>query len=201
MLFFPGIASPAAAQEIIPFSSFNELIRLSTYTVPAGALIWYLILEKKSLQVFPGDLKIGKTDAVSFAWGFAGLILTGVIISVLMNAVNPFETPPRVKAPGNLLGWTILVFSCAGTGYLEESFFRFYLLQKLEDWVPSRPVKIIFAVLLFALCHGYEGPWGILNAALAGILLSVLYEKFRTIHGISWAHALYNIFVYVIGIF
>jgi len=45
----------------------------------------------------------------------------------------------------------------------------------------------------------YEGPWGFLNAALSGTVLAFVFLRFRSLHGISAAHALYNILVYVLG--
>ena len=201
VLFFPGISSQAPVVTIISFSAFREFGRLFTYTIPALALIWYLILEKKSLDISVSDIKPKKTDLISFAIGFPLLILSGALVTLLMNKLDPNVKMPVIEAPGSVQGWIIMVISCTGTGYLEESFFRFYLLRKLNEWIRSRPLKIIFSVLLFSLCHSYEGPWGILNAALAGLSLSILYEKYRTIHGIAWSHACYNAIVYVMGIF
>ena len=94
-----------------------------------------------------------------------------------------------------------MAISCILTGYLEESFFRFYLLQKLEVCGALVLPRIFFATLLFAYCHAYEGLWGVLNAVLAGLLLSVLFERYRSLHGIAIAHAFYNAFVYAMGIF
>ena len=145
-------------------------------------------------------LKLKKEDLFSFIWAFPGLILIGAGITAMIAFYSPTSAPPLLIAPVNVQGWIILIFSCIGTGYLEESFFRFYLLQKLEDWVLFRPVRIIFAVILFAICHSYEGYWGILNAALAGLLLSILFEKYRSLHGIAWAHACYNTVVYVVAV-
>ena len=200
VLFFPGIsffaADPAA---VIIFSAFQELIRILTYIIPALGLLWYLILEKKSLSLHSGEFRAGKKDFYVLFWGFPGLILTGAGVSLLMTQFSATGVPPAVAGPSNIQGWIIVILSCAGTGYLEESFFRFYLLQKLRDWVPYRPAKMLFAVLLFTLCHAYEGPWGMLNAALAGLLLSILFEKYKTLHGIAWAHAFYNVFIYVYG--
>ena len=191
----PGFS---AADTVIAFSAARELMRLFAYTVPALALIWYLVLEKKSLNL-SGPPAPRKNDFYTLAIGFPGLILIGAGISVLTANLTPFIMPPEIGRPGNPGGWILLVFSCAGTGYLEESFFRFYLLQKLRNWIASAPVRVIFSVFLFALCHGYEGPWGILNAVLAGLLLSTLFEKYKSLHGIAFAHAFYNIFVYVTG--
>ena len=194
-------SSAPAIDSFITFSAIREFIRIFTYSIPALALLWYLILEKKSLSLKFNSLKPKKSDAISFAWGFPGLVLIGIIISGLMALLSPLSSPPRIEAPNNAIGWIVMIFSCLGTGYLEESFFRFYLLQKLEDWIPLTWVRIAFSVLLFALCHSYEGPWGILNAALAGLFLSLIYEKHKTLHGIALSHAAYNAFVYFIGIF
>jgi len=94
-----------------------------------------------------------------------------------------------------------MVFSCVCTGYLEESYFRYYLLTRLENLFTKDAFRIAISTFFFSLCHMYEGPWGILNAVLAGVLLSVLFVRYRSLHGVAWAHGAYNIFVYVMGSF
>jgi membrane protease YdiL (CAAX protease family) len=105
-----------------------------------------------------------------------------------------------------------MVVSCLGTGYLEESYFRYYLLSKLDDIIDEASYKanaslprvimtVCFSTFLFSVCHIYEGPWGIVNSSLAGALLSALFIRFKSLHGIAWAHGAYNIFVYVMGNF
>jgi membrane protease YdiL (CAAX protease family) len=54
-------------------------------------------------------------------------------------------------------------------------------------------------VALFSICHIYEGPWGFLNAVLSSVLLCFMFLRYKSIHGISIAHAMYNIAVYVIN--
>ena len=201
VLFFPGLGGTNAVNELIPFSSIRELNRIISYTLPGLALLWYLILKKNSLSLSKETLKPKLEDAYSFFWAFPGLILIGLGISLLIAQISPFSAPPKVQAPENILGWMAMISSCIGTGYLEESFFRFYLLQKLGEWVSSKTPRIIFSVLLFAFCHVYEGPWGILNAALAGLLLSILFERYKSLHGIAMAHSFYNAFVYAMGSF
>jgi membrane protease YdiL (CAAX protease family) len=94
-----------------------------------------------------------------------------------------------------------MILSCLGTGYLEESYFRYYLLIKLEIPVPNAAMRAALSTALFSLCHMYEGPWGILNAVIAGLFLSALFVRFRSLHGVALAHAFYNMFVYVMGNF
>jgi membrane protease YdiL (CAAX protease family) len=202
VLFFSGISGLSPVETgTIPFSPFRELSRTLSYTVPALALLWYLILEKQSLRPDENRFKPAVRDIYPFLLGFPCLVLTGLGISLLMSRLSPFSLPPRIEAPSDALGWTVMAFSCLGTGYLEESYFRCYLLEKLESVSPCRWMRIFFSVLFFSLCHIYEGPWGVLNACLAGCILAVLYENFRSLHGIALAHGAYNAFVYVIAVF
>jgi membrane protease YdiL (CAAX protease family) len=94
-----------------------------------------------------------------------------------------------------------MVISSHGTGYLEESYFRYYLLAKLRRALPKPTARIFLSTFLFSICHMYEGPWAVLNAAMAGFFLSVLFIRYRSLHGVSWAHAAHNMFVYTMGIF
>jgi membrane protease YdiL (CAAX protease family) len=187
--------------EAIPFSSYRELSRTLGYTIPALALLWYLILEKKSLPRAEERIKPGLRDVYPLLIGFPCLVLIGLGISLMMAKFSPIPIPPRVEGPVNALGWTAMAFSCLGTGYLEESYFRYYLLTKLKETVSLRWVRVFVSTAFFALCHVYEGPWGVLNALLAGILLAVLYERCKSLHGVALAHGAYNAFVYTMGSF
>ena len=218
VLFFPGIYASGISVETsptgtIPFSAIRELGRTLTYTIPSLALLWYIILgrvsadkmpEKLKWILFPWLKKLQKRDLLPFTIGLPGLIAIGLAISQLVSVIVNFEnTPPPllVEAPGSVWGWIVMAFSCVGTGYLEESYFRYYLLTRLETRVPNPALRISLSTVLFSICHIYEGPWGILNAVLAGLLLSMLFIRYRSVHGIAWAHGAYNIFVYVMGIF
>jgi membrane protease YdiL (CAAX protease family) len=92
-----------------------------------------------------------------------------------------------------------MILSCLGTGFLEESFFRFYLFNKLDNRFTGERARLLLSTVLFALCHIYEGPWGVLNAAMAGCFLSILFLKYRSLYGIAAAHGFYNILVYATG--
>ena len=127
--------------------------------------------------------------------------MIGIAVSLGINAANMpnADLIPQIiiQAPDNIFGWIILIFSCIGLAYLEESYFRFYLLKKFESSILFTPLRIIFPALLFAISHAWEGIPGMINAFLAGIFLSILFIKYKSLHGISLAHACYNLFVYV----
>ena len=208
VLFFPGIylsglSAAAEAAETIPFLPIRELGRTLTYTIPSIALIWYIIGKKKLLAFLSRRFRV--KDLLAFAVGLSGLILISLTISFLVSFFWRYydfiPIPPKLEAPVNPTGWVVLVFSCLGTGYLEESFFRYYLITKYEKSLPQIPIRVVYSTFLFSLCHIYEGPGGFVNAVLAGILLSALFIRYRSLHGIAWAHCAYNVFVYAMGIF
>jgi membrane protease YdiL (CAAX protease family) len=91
-----------------------------------------------------------------------------------------------------------MILSCLSAGYLEETYFRFYLFRQLAGTGPAKAALV--SSLLFALCHLYEGPMGMLNAFAAGLLLFYIFARRRTLHGIAWAHGGYNIFVYIMAV-
>ena len=205
VLFFPGVLNSSIREvtTIIPYSILRELSRTITYTIPALALLWYLISDKNGFSALEEE-KPCKNDIFPFIIGLPGLIAIGLGLSLLItffSGSHNLTMPPKIEAPHNIAGWVVLVFSCLGTGYLEESYFRFYLLTKLENYLPQVVFRIMLSTALFAVCHIYEGPWGIANAVLAGVLLSVLFVRFRSLHSVALAHGAYNIFVYVVGFF
>ena len=212
VLFFPsfssGFGGGISQAEAIPFSMLRELGRTLTYTIPSLALLWYLISDRDGLSALgaemPGKNGNFSRDLLPFIIGLPGLILIGLGISVLVSlfsGILGFPLPPKIEGPANTAGWIVMVFSCFGTGYLEESYFRYYLITKFDYLLPPAALRIALSTVLFSICHMYEGPWGIMNAVLAGVLLSLLFIRYRSLHGIAWAHGAYNIFVYVMGNF
>jgi membrane protease YdiL (CAAX protease family) len=195
--FFGGTAA-TEGQETIAFAVSGELGRVIGYTIPAVLLIGYLLVLRGGKPRLPR--RPGAGDLLSLAVALPGLLGIGFFISLLSsvflveNAALPVEAPKGAAALG------VMVLSCFSTGYLEEFFFRYYLSLRFRqagmDGVPG----IIMSVLLFSFCHVYEGPWGVLNALLAGVLLSLAYRRYRALHGIAWAHGLYNAFIYINGV-
>ncbi|MDR1929885.1 MAG: CPBP family intramembrane metalloprotease [Treponema sp.] len=92
-----------------------------------------------------------------------------------------------------------MVLSSFTAGYLEESYFRWYLPARFRESGLSVPGSFLISTVLFSLCHVYEGPWGAANAALAGALLSLVFVRSRSIHGIALGHGLYNVFVFIVS--
>ena len=198
VLFFrisTGIMIPDRAVE---FSATAEMARMILYTVPSLALVWYLLLRVKSLKEW-GITLPHKNDVFPALLSFPSLVLIGLLISFIAPFLDGIPGGPHFLPPQTVIAWIVLVLSCISSAYLEESFFRFYLLSKRKEMGLGPHRAVLVSTLLFSLCHIYGGPWAFLNAALAGILLAFIFLRWRSLHGIAIAHALYNIVVYSIG--
>ena len=198
VLFFRISVGPSPSNEAVEFSVTVELARIFLYNIPSLALVWYLLLKEKSLQQWGVTLP-GRKDLVPAAWALPALILIGLTISFISRFFTEIPFGSQVLPPYNVISWGILILSCVSTAYLEESFFRFYLLSKRKELGLGPHRAVLVSALLFSVCHIYEGPLGFLNAALSGVLLAFIFLRFRSLHGIAFAHALYNVLVYALG--
>jgi len=198
VLFLRVSTGAASSGEAVDFSATNEIARIVLYNIPSLALIWYLLLKVKSLKEW-GITFPRKKDLLPAAAAIPALVLIGLTIALISRFFTEIPSGSRFLPPQNFVSWVILIVSCISAAYLEESYFRFYLLSKREE-IGLGPFRaVIFSTLLFSVCHIYEGPWGFLNAALSGALLAFLFLRYRSLHGIALAHALYNVLVYVLS--
>lgn len=198
VLFLPGTIPGAPPPEPAAFSTGRELVRLLLYNIPSFILIWYLLLQGRSLREWGIGLP-GKEDLFSVLLAFPGLALIGLTISLVSPLFTDTSAAATISAPSTVSGWIVMILSSVSTGYLEESFFRFYLLVKLGELGVKTGRLVFVSVVFFAVCHIWEGPWGVLNAVLAGTLLAFVFLHYRALHGIALAHGLYNAFVYTLG--
>jgi membrane protease YdiL (CAAX protease family) len=196
VLFFRISAGAPSSGEVIEFSAAAEIARIILYNTPSLALVWYLLLKVKTAKEWGISLPGGK-DILPFFLALPALLLIGLTISIGSRIFG--ASAVRFSPPQDSIAWGILILSCFSTAYLEESFFRFYLLSKREELGLGPRRAVLVSALLFSFCHIYEGPWGFLNAALSGILLAFFFLRFRSLHGIAHAHALYNVLVYVLN--
>jgi hypothetical protein len=197
VLFIPGSLS-GELPGVVEFSLLRELNRLLLYNVPALALIWRLLFHCQSLGEW-GVAKLRFRDLRAFALALPGLLGIGMTISILSPRLFPGALLPAFEAPADPAAWIVLAGSSLGTGYLEESYFRFYLLNMLELTGLGKRRRIFISVMLFSFSHLYEGPGGAINALLAGLLLSAIHLREGSLHGIAWAHGGYNLLVYALG--
>jgi uncharacterized protein len=197
VLFF-RIPAGGAYGEVPEFTWTAETGRILMYTLPALTLVWYLLLRVKSLREM-GITFPRKKDFAVASLAFAALTLIGVTISLVSVQFGEAVALRQYLIPQTAPGWAVLAVSCVSSAYLEESFFRFYLLSKREEMGLGPLGAALGSTMLFSICHIYEGPWGFLNAALSGLVLAFAFLRFRSLHGVAIAHALYNVLAYVLG--
>ena len=198
VLFFRVSAGAVPPSGSVEFSAAAEVARMLLYSIPSLLLMWYLMLKAKGLREW-GVTAPQKNDGISAGLAFPALLLIGMTISLVSPHVSEIPAAPRFLPPKTAVPWVILVLSRIISAYLEESYFRVYLLSKREEMGLGLHRAVLVSTLLFSICHAYEGPWGFLNSALSGVLLAFIYLRFRSLHGIAIAHALYNIAAYALN--
>ena len=199
LLFLPGsIISLAGLGGDLPFDlpAAAEPVRILMFYIPSTALIWYLLFRGKQAKGW--GFKPGKKDLLSGLIAFPCLLIIGFIIAYTSSFAGTSQI--IFQTPSGAAPWVTLCISCICTGYLEESFFRLYLLSRREALKLSVPAVVAVSAALFSICHIYEGPWGMLNAALSGTLLSFVFLRYKSLHGIALAHGLYNIAAYAAAV-
>jgi membrane protease YdiL (CAAX protease family) len=198
LLFFSGSASSFINTAVAEgFSSRIEIIKIFLYYMPSLALIWYLLLRVKSVKEW--NIKPGKNDLISCFITLPCLLITGFGVAFISSYIGESNIQITQNFPSAPFEWVILGCSCILAAYLEESFFRFYILSRRDELKLNAIPAMVVSVTLFSICHIYEGPWGFLNAVISAVILAFVFLRYNAIHGIAIAHGLYNIAVYVIN--
>ena len=200
VIFFSQVLFRAASTgaETQSFSVSSLILTLFIYCIPSLVLIWFLLYRGKKPEY--RIQKPGKSDFFSGLISLSGLLIIGIAVSIISILTEAAYSQP-LPSPASIAGWITLCVYCLFSAYLEESFFRFYLLSKREELNLNAPLALIISAILFGICHIYEGFWGFFNAALAGLFLGFIFLRFKTLHGIALAHGLYNITAFVLNAF
>jgi len=200
ILFFSGTAgSIINGAQNSDFSITAQITGILLHRIPSLALIWYLIL--KSRRIEDWIIKPGRKDTISALITLPCLLAIGTGTSFVSIYIGGSQAQVSLNSPSNITGWITLCASCICAAYLEESYFRYYLLTRRDELNLGEFSALLLSTTLFSICHIYEGPWGFLNAALSGAFLCIIFLRYNSLHGTAVAHGLYNILVYVINSF
>uniref|UniRef100_A0A7C3IHC9 CPBP family intramembrane metalloprotease n=1 Tax=Gracilinema caldarium TaxID=215591 RepID=A0A7C3IHC9_9SPIR len=197
--FIPGISLPSPSATFIPFDTARELSRIFFYNIPVVALLIF-ILWRENKNLLSSKFVVNRH---SIFWSFINFILilaSALSIALFAQYILPAYKPPLIQAPQTTAAWFVMVIGSFATAYLEEIFFRLYLLHRFDTaGIPSMAGNLL-SILLFSLCHLYEGPLGTLNAAIASLCFTLIYRRAKSIHSPAWAHGLYNVLAFAFGI-
>jgi len=199
LLFFPGSSFIFSNKEavITDFSVTAGLVNIFTYLIPSLALIWYLIYKARKIELWA--VKPGKKDIISFVITLPCLLIIGLTVTFIGVYIGGHSSQITIKSPSTVIEWVILSITCLLAAYLEESYFRYYLLTKREELNLNAASALALSVVMFSVCHIYEGPWGFMNAVISGTILGFIFLRYYSLHGIAIAHTLYNISIFVIN--
>jgi len=196
ILFFSGTAGAIinGAQKV-EFSITAQITGILLHSIPFLVLVWYLILRSRRLEDW--IIRPGRKDLISGIITLPCLLLIGGAASFASSFIGGSQAQVSLNSPTTVPGWLVLCVSCICAAYLEESYFRYYLLTRNDELNLSAPSALLLSTALFSICHIYEGPWGFLNAALSGAFLCFIFLRYNSLHGTAVAHGLYNILAYI----
>ena len=167
----------------------------ATTGVPQILLIGYIVVIRA--KPTPGEFGIrwpGKADVLVALLGASALL---VVFLGLALVVQLFPEPIRSGVEPSFV-WTwnlpkgyVLPFALI-TGYREELFFRAYLLTRIISAGASPMLAVCAASVLFALGHVYQGPLAVTFALMQAVGFSLLFLRTKRLHGLAWAHGIYN---------
>jgi membrane protease YdiL (CAAX protease family) len=194
------------AESVPEFSPFEEAFQLLAFYLPAAALVLHFCF-----QDTPNLIIVSKPPRISCRFLLsalavlvctAALLLIGgftVFVESLFTKTEPFAPAVNlVASPSGPVEISLMAASCIVAAYLEEGFFRALLYGRLLVSGLKKAPAILVASLMFAVCHLWEGLWGVAGAFLSGLFLSLLFERKKSLSLVALGHALYNITVYLL---
>ncbi|MBN9120266.1 MAG: CPBP family intramembrane metalloprotease [Planctomycetes bacterium] len=121
-----------------------------------------------------------------------------VVALVVWSRVPPIPDF-GVRTGGQFVGphgpgeYALMVVKYALAGFAEELVTRAYLLTRLTVLLRSRAEAVLFAALVFAACHAYQGPVGVVHSFVFGVTYGVIFLALGRVWPLAVGHALYNI--------
>jgi hypothetical protein len=183
------IASGELALAIVLFLAVNIF-----HVLPVSEAVWILLLGWVSLRIRGmGWRAVGLVRPAR--WGRA--ILIALVAAVVLQVLSTYVTEPIIASitgaatdlsrfrqfvgnPRLLLVGLAVVWTLAAFG--EELTCRGYILNRVADLGNRRPSAWIIGLasvsVLFGVGHLYQGPTGVVDTTISGLLLGGLYLIF-----------------------
>ncbi|GMO47024.1 MAG: hypothetical protein Ta2B_28910 [Termitinemataceae bacterium] len=194
---------------IFDFSVQSELITIFSYRIPLFILICFLLkVQTKSIYPILPLRKPSRISLIALGSAFIFLFVFAQLVMFIFTDIFFIAQPQYQKIPNSVVSHIIIVISSLSTAYLEESYFRFYLVKNICEAIKipaGRHLKITFAITIssamFAFCHIWEGAPGITNAFFAGIILNMVFIRSKSFHAIALAHCVFDVLAFEMMVF
>jgi membrane protease YdiL (CAAX protease family) len=160
--------------------------------VAFGLLILYLTDLQGERSVLRGTPGVNVPSAIIIA---AVLFVLSLIVSLFGESFN-IGSPAvftGVFPVDTVWGWGATGALMLTVAWVEELFFRAYVILRLRQLHAQPIVAITIAALLFAVGHGYQGVLALLFSFSAGMILGILWMRRPNIIAFTIGHGAYNI--------
>jgi len=128
---------------------------------------------------------------------FLGLFGISISVSVIIGGLTgdvPDSLFRSISFDGDdPMGMFLLAAFMFSVAWVEELFFRGYLLLRFRQFGASPLVAVVASSLLFAVGHGYQGLPALVFAFSAGLFLGILWTRRPGIVSFTLGHGAYNI--------
>lgn len=185
--------------------SLAPLVRISSLSMPLVSvppMYWYLII---SLPLFTAAFYIMKLAGykprkVGLVAGNLPLQLLVAFLGMPLGLIEYLILKPQPLVPALTLQYAwlpalILLFS---TGFLEEFIFRGIMLRAAAETLGTW-YGIFYVSLIFAALHiTHRSPADLIFVFAVSLLFSITVGFFRSILGVSLAHGITNIGLYIL---
>lgn len=197
-LFFPSIIiqffQPSDVYQI-----FNTPhIMIKKILLDLILITLFLLLIFRVLKETPKEAKLHFPLPKNILWIFF-ILVVAIGISSLFSFLSQLfplsafleKKVPIEKTSFQLQNPFLIMLLLLTSAYMEELFFRGYLLDSLQKELLF-PHAMVISSLLFSLGHLNQGFWGIPATFCLGVLFCIMKERSQNLHIVAISHWLYN---------
>jgi uncharacterized protein len=185
----------------------HTLILVAARSIAFGALILYLMERRGQAPDSCDSAASGSIWERARSLALRSLLVSGVLFAVAgtmrlilsywsARQYSPVPAFPFSRDPATL---SILLVTVLTAAWVEELFFRAYLLTRSEQSGIGQTPAILVVTSLFAAGHAWQGPEAIIVSAGAGIALGVIWFRTKRLAPLVLGHGVYNVLVLLIS--
>jgi membrane protease YdiL (CAAX protease family) len=164
----------------------------------AAACAW--VIHKNGLTLADFGERLGNPSRTLIIAGLALVTIVVLTITSRMQArkVSPEELRKATAHVRKLLPTTggervVFIAVALTAGLCEEFLYRGWLLNVIAAATGSPWVALILSSILFGFAHFYQGPQGMLGAAVLGIVFGTLFIASGSLFPVQALHALIDL--------